>query len=484
MKKILLVVSLMFSTLVYSDHQVEIVYSLGGPDETSPQPACDHFASSAFPSDETFEYIYTTPSRPGENLYWCQIERTRISTGVNLGIILQQSLIGQERVKQHEDGENACEAKDGNSFNGSYDSDDVPGADSCFSGCIANYDYVVGSGDMPTRWFFVATYNGQECSVVETGATEFYNRPSGENAGFNEQVENESNLATEYPAPEVPPVDADLDAAGEQPPVLTETEVIPSGETVEAYEQEGGGNIYIVTDSAGNITFTDKSPIDGSGEYTAGATVDGTDGSVDGGVDGGVDGTTGTVDGGSDGGVDGGADGAVDSGEDPEGDDDRSSSGGESCTVAPSCSGDAINCAIVTQAWNIRCEAEEIKDEILKEVEEDAVTSSDPADDIESQMGEFSDGLENFNGADSQALQEAGQFELDSITNRLSFVTSNSGSGLFVLETDQFGSMDISPVMEKYWSPARDVMGWTIWLSTALAIWWMWYGRFSGGGRS
>jgi len=255
--------------------------------------------------------------------------------------------------------------------------------DTCFGGC--EYTQSTNSvsiliGDQGG----VVNLTGTGLSCASNGSsspqTEPYTEPS-DDPSTNTLVDPVAGTETDYPAPPPPPPDA----------APTDSATGPDGTTLELYAQEGGGNIYVITDSDGNVTFTDLSPISGSGQYalspdSGGSTTGGTD---PGGTTSGDTGSNGGTTGGDP--NTGGTDTGTGEGGEGEEEEPRSSSGGDTCASEPQCSGDAINCAIVLQNWHQRCTGTDFNEQTAIDNSNLSEFTVAAIDDGEIGIGDFDD---------------------------------------------------------------------------------------------
>lgn len=231
------------------------------------------------------------------------------------------------------------------------------------------------------------------------------------------------------------------------------------------------------TDTAGTDTAgTDTAGTDTAGTETSGDTAGGTTGSGDAGT-GGV--TAGSSDGGGE--VDDCptnqyqlvagelvcTDGVV-------GDNDTEAvSGGTTCENKPICGGSVVNCAIVYQAWAGRCESQELKDDLLTEVDEDIFTSSAPAQVIDESIASFSAEITEITGSRTDAIVAATEISDNSIMSR---IPNSSGTFAFMNVEVMGQSLNMGDKMDSAWAYFRPVLGFGIWSITAMGIYMMWFG--------
>lgn len=450
------------TSLAFADHEVGTVWRIGSGgggitavEHSSSDQACEAaFAFHTVPSTSTF--VAFNHRDVSEERVECRYDLTFLRFGQPVETIAAYNTASSLEVPlEHED--SFCDTLTGQTVD-IFGDGSLP-AEGCANSCSIGQSGV--GVEIGGTYLISGVYDGTQC-VDGVEGTSWVNSSQPDVTNYLEEDGSITQLAFEEP----PPEDVEPEIEGVQPPVVI-NEIVAATETLTVYEQREGGEILIVIDEDGNVTFTDRSPTSGSGEYAAGSTIvaggttDGTGTETGGGSDGGT--TSGTTTGGSPTGTTTAGTGGEDS--------EESVAGGGTCDAAPSCSGSAINCAILIQTYNTRCETEEFKELFEEEIEEGEVAESSGGQEILEAIEETGEALKDFNGVQTQELIDAGNFEQEGL-DLLGRFPNRTGCDFSTLNTTLMGApFDAGTGMCEAIEPYRQTAGFVLWAVTAFGIW-------------
>lgn len=457
---VICVVSMVFilGSTANADDRIKEVWGAGGEEFDTPQEACDRISvQNGWVAARPPVYTTVTPSQTDASgftfRYQCEIFGTNQSNGVQSRVQNTQVFGSQQLIEHdHNQEEEPSDCSVGTEHY-STTSQLPPSGSVCIASCEYSQSDTLFSGGQYHN-FYIG--NGNSCSVqnfpshTQQIIDESTTPPTRENIEVNEFGEETG----QYTAPSEPPTDAVPDTTETPPSIVDGQEGEVNGSTVSTYTSIDGSEIVVITAPDGSVTFTDIAPTGGDTTYVLGG---GSTGSTDGG---GSD--TGSTDG-NNGDGNGQGDGFTGTGA------NRTASGGGTCEVAPVCAGDAIDCAVVSQAWSTRCAVESLAEEVPED-EFINSTAGRAVFDIVDQLG--TDILNDTDGFAAQ-LEDGAQIDMASFENRI----PNAGGSFGFMNTTVMGqTMNFGTELDSAWGRFAPVFEFGMWATTTMAIYYIWFG--------